>query len=149
MIAWFSQLLRRLGSLFRRGHADDDGADTELREVFFAELDDVTQTLERAFSIWRENNTDEAALKDLRRGFHTIKSSAHLVGEQPLGDFCRHFEQLAIRLMDKQAKVTPAIVVSVDQAVAVLPAFAKAIREGRAPPPQAVVLGNRVQRLLG
>lgn len=151
MIAWLSNLLQRLGSIFGRGgsHEDDDASDPELREVFFAELADVTQTLNRAFAVWKENSVDEAALKDLRRGFHTIKSSAQLVGAGALGDFCRHLEQLAIKLMDKQAKVTPAMVVTVEQAVALLPAFARSIREGRPPPPQAHALGNRVQRLLG
>lgn len=151
MIAWFSSLLQKLASVFRRGRGgdEDDGADAELREVFFAELSDVTQTLNRAVAIWRENNADEGALKDLRRGFHTLKSSAHLVGANGLGDFCRHFEQLAIKLMEKQVKISPAMIVTVEQAVALLPAFSKSIHEGRGPPTQALALGNRVQRLLG
>lgn len=151
MIAWINSLLQKLGSSFRRrrGGEEDDGADPELREVFFAELADVTQVLNLAVVVWRENNADESALKDLRRGFHTLKSSAQLVGAGGLGDFCRHFEQLAIKLMEKQVKLTPAMVVTVEQAVALLPAFAKSIREGRGPPTQALALGNRVQRLLG
>ncbi len=132
-----------------RGSAHNDDFDSELREVFFAELADVTQSLIEAFAAWRANAADDAALKQLRRGFHTIKGSAQMVGASALGDFCRHLEQLAIRLMEKQVKVTPAMVVTVEQAIALLPAFAKTVSDGRAPPPQSHALANRVQRLLG
>jgi chemosensory pili system protein ChpA (sensor histidine kinase/response regulator) len=150
MIEWCMALLRRLGSLFGIGgaNAHNDDFDPELREVFFAELEDVRQSLESAFAVWRGNATDDAALKQLRRGFHTIKGAAQMVGATALGDFCRHLEQLAIRLMEKQVKVTPAMVVTVEQAIALLPAFAKTVSDGRAPPPQSHAIANRVQRLL-
>ena len=119
MIAWFTSLLRRLGSIvgIGRGNTHDDDFDPELREVFFAELEDVTQLLERAFASWRANSADQAAMQNLRRGFHTIKGSALMVGATALGDFCRHLEQLSIRLMEQQLKVTPAMVVTIEQAI--------------------------------
>ncbi len=150
MIAWFTSLLRRIGALLGIGRAQtgNDDFDAELRDVFFAELDDVQQSLDRALGIWRANSADEAAMKDLRRGFHTIKGSAQLVGATALGDFCRHLEQLAIRLMEQKLKPTPAMVGTVEQAVALLPTFARSIKEGRTPPVQAQAIANRVQRLL-
>lgn len=150
MIAWLTDLLRRIGSLVGVGRAqtDSDEFDPELREVFFAELADVQQTLDSAFAIWRTNVADEAALKNLRRGFHTIKGSAQLVGAIALGDFCRHMEQLAIRLMEQKIKVTPAMIGTVEQAISVLPMFARTIREGRPAPVQAQAISNRAQRLL-
>ena len=151
MIAWLTDLLRRIGSLVGVGRAqtDSDEFDPELREVFFAELADVQQTLDSAFAVWRANVADEGALKNLRRGFHTIKGSAQLVGATALGDFCRHMEQLAIRLMEQKIKVTPAMIVTVEQAIAVLPMFARTIRDGRPAPVQAQAISNRAQRLLG
>lgn len=151
MIAWLSSLLRRLGSLLGlvRVQGDSDEFDPELREVFFAELEDVQETLEAALAVWRVDGGDEAALKNLRRGFHTIKGSALLVGADALGDFCRHLEMLAIRLMEKQVKVTPALVGTIEQAIALLPTFARSVREGRQPPLQAQSISNRVKRLLG
>lgn len=151
MFAWLTELLRRIGSLVGIGRAqtDSDEFDPELRDVFFAELADVQQTLEGAFVVWRGNTTDEAALKNLRRGFHTIKGSAQLVGATALGEFCRHLEQLAIRLMEHKIKVTPAMIGTMEQAIAVLPTFARTIREGRPPPVQAQAIANRAQRLLG
>lgn len=151
MITWFTSLLGRLTSMLGIGRAGAGNADfdPELREVFFAEMDDMTQTLDRAFAIWRVNAADQAALKNLRRGFHTIKGSALLVGAAALGEFCRHLEQLTIRLMEQQVKVTPALIVTVEQAIALLPAFAKSIRENRSPPAQWQAITKRAQRLLG
>ncbi|MBK8068473.1 MAG: Hpt domain-containing protein [Rhodanobacteraceae bacterium] len=151
VIAWLTDLLRRIGSRvgFGRAQTDSDEFDPELREVFFAELADVQQTLDSAFALWRVNVADEAALKNLRRGFHTIKGSAQLVGATALGDFCRHMEQLAIRLMEQKIKVTPAMIGTVEQAISVLPMFARTIREGRPAPVQAQAISNRAQRLLG
>ncbi|MBK9656075.1 MAG: Hpt domain-containing protein [Rhodanobacteraceae bacterium] len=103
--------------------------------------------LERAFAVWRANPADQAAMQNLRRGFHTIKGSALMVGANALGEFCRHLEQLSIRLMEQQLKVTPAMVVTIEQAIALMPAFAKSVRDGRAPP-QAHSITNRVQRLM-
>ncbi len=150
MIAWFTSILRRIAStlgISRQG-TDSDDFDPELREVFFAELEDVTQLLERAFVSWRANSADQAAMQNLRRGFHTIKGSALMVGAAALGDFCRHLEQLSIRLMEQQLKVTPAMVVTIEQAITLMPAFARSVRDGRSPPAQAHAIANRVQRLL-
>jgi chemosensory pili system protein ChpA (sensor histidine kinase/response regulator) len=104
--------------------------------------------LESAFAVWRVNAADEEALKKLRRGFHTIKGSAQMVGATALGDFCKHMEQLAIRLMEKKLKATPAMVATVEQAIGLLPTFARTLRDGLPAPVQAQSISNRVQRLL-
>jgi len=149
VIAWFTSLLRNLASKFGGGRAGNDDFDPELREVFFAELEEVTRTLEGAFALWRINAADQAALKNLRRGFHTIKGSALLVGAGALGEFCRPLEQLTIKLMEQQVKVSPAMIVTIEQAITLLPAFGKTIRDGRSPPPQAHAVAKRAERLLG
>ncbi|MBL8245841.1 MAG: hypothetical protein JNL89_16730, partial [Rhodanobacteraceae bacterium] len=51
--------------------------------------------------------------------------------------------------MEQKIKVTPAMIVTVEQAIAVLPMFARTIRDGRPAPVQAQAISNRAQRLLG
>lgn len=149
MIAWLRNALQGLGRLVRFGRAQtaSDDFDPELREVFFAELAEVQRTLEGAFAVWRANAADENALKDLRRGFHTIKGSAQMVGATALGEFCKHMEQLAIRLMEKKLKATPAMVGTVEQAIGLLPMFARTLRDGLPAPLQAQAIASRAQRL--
>ena len=135
--------------MLRVGRARNDDFDPELREVFFAEIEEVTRTLEGAFAAWRVNAADQVALKNLRRGFHTIKGSALLVGSNELGEFCKPLEELTIKLMEAQVKISPPILVTIEQAIGLLPAFAKSTRDGRAPPAQAHSIAKRAQRLLG
>ena len=56
-------------------------------------------------------------------------------------------EQLAIRLMDKKLKATPAMVGTVEQAIGLLPTFARTLRDGLPVPVQAQSISNRAQRL--
>jgi chemosensory pili system protein ChpA (sensor histidine kinase/response regulator) len=150
LIAWCKSLLFRLWpfSAYRRTGDERDDLDPEIREVFFAELDDVTEALNRAFAIWRADLTDQAAMKSLRRGFHTLKGSALIIGATALGEFCGRLEQLTIRMNDQKVTITPEVIKTIEQAIALLPAFAKATQSGRPPPPPARVIGNKAQRLL-
>lgn len=142
MISWFKSLLRK----FRPAGAAPMGGDPDLAEIFLAELGEVAQAATAAFAAWRANPADRDALVRMRRGFHTLKGSAPLIGSTALGEFCAHTERLTTRLIEMPAKVTPEIVSTVEQAVAVLPAFAKSMRESSTPPPLRTIT-ERVRRI--
>lgn len=151
MIAWCKSLLRKLWPTggAERAHAQPEDPDAEIREVFLAELNEVAQSLKRACADWRANPADQAALKTIRRGFHTLKGSAPLIGASTLAEFSRHLEQLTIQLIEKPLPVTPDMVNTVEQAIGLLPAFAISIRDSRPPPPMVRAIGLRAQRFLG
>lgn len=152
MIAWCQSLLRRLrsfvggqgGGVAESAPADDP--DAEIREVFLAELAEVTKALQSAFADWRAHPADADALKRLRRGFHTLKGSAPLVGATALSDTCRHLEHFIARLTDKTASAE--MVRVLDYAIQLLPACADAIRAARPLPPQLRAVSVQVQRYL-
>lgn len=149
MIAWCLSLLRKLRSPGRRAAAPvpQDDADAEIRDVFLAELADVTRALQSACADWRARPADAEALKRLRRGFHTLKGSAPLVGATALSECCRHLEQLVARFAEKPA--TPDMVRVVEYAIQTLPACAEAIRAARPLPPQLRAITAQVQRYVG
>jgi chemosensory pili system protein ChpA (sensor histidine kinase/response regulator) len=126
--------------------APQDDPDAEIREVFLAELADVTKALQSAFADWRARPADADALKRLRRGFHTLKGSAPLIGATALSDCCRHLEQLVARFAD--APATPDGVRVVEYAIQLLPACADAIRAARPLPAPLRAIGVQVQRYL-
>jgi chemosensory pili system protein ChpA (sensor histidine kinase/response regulator) len=136
LIAWLKSVWLRLwpGSTRAGGGDPGHGLDPELAEIFFAELAEVTGALRTAASAWRAAPGDPDALKQVRRGFHTLKGSAPLVGAAAIGELCAEIEQLLIRLGEAPAKITPEAIGVIDRAVALLPEFAAAIREGRAAP---------------
>jgi len=152
LIAWLQSLFDRVRSLVGGGRArlaQGDDADAELREVFLIELREVAHSLQTACADWRANPADADALKRLRRGFHTIKGSAPLVGAVALAESCRHLESLMARLLDRSAQPTAEMVRAVEQAIRWLPACADALRDGRAPPAQLRAIGEQVRRFLG
>lgn len=121
----------------------------ELRDAFLAELDDIVPSVTSTFAHWRSNTTDLAALKALRRGFHTIKGSAPLVGAESLGEFCKDLERLVIELHDRPTKITPITISTLAQAIELLAPFADSVRHNRAVPMLAASIGQRVRRLGG
>ncbi len=150
MIAWCLSVLRKLR--FRRGAAapvatPQDDADAEIRDIFLAELADVTKALQSAHADWRARPSDADALKRLRRGFHTLKGSAPLVGATALAECSRHLEQLVSRFAEKPA--TPDMVRVVEYAIQLLPACADAIRAARPLPVQLRAICAQVQRYVG
>jgi chemosensory pili system protein ChpA (sensor histidine kinase/response regulator) len=152
MIAWCQSLLRKLRSLIGgqaggvAASAAADDPDSEIREVFLAELAEVTKALQAAFADWRARPADADALKRLRRGFHTLKGSAPLVGATALSETSRHLEHFIARLADKPASAEMLRVV--DYAIGLLPACAEAIRSARPLPPQLRAISVQVQRYL-
>lgn len=152
LIAWCTSLLRKLLSMagIGRAHAPrpDTDADAEIREVFFAELREVTRSLQQACAAWRLDPSDQAAMKALRRGFHTLKGSAPLVGATALSDFSGRLEKLTARILEQPPPASPDLIAMVEQAIALLPAFAVAIRDARPAPAQARSIDDRIRRLL-
>ena len=152
LIAWLQSLLYRVRAWAGGGRArvaQGEDSDAEIREVFLIELREVAHALQAACADWRANPADADALKRLRRGFHTIKGSAPLVGAVALAESCRHLEQLMARLIERSAQPAPEIVRAVEQAIRTLPACADALRDGRAPPAQLRAIGEQVRRFLG
>ncbi len=123
----------------------DDG-DAELRAVFLAELVDVTRALQTACAQWRANPEDVEAQKRLRRGFHTLKGSAPLIGATALSECCKQLELLSMRFAERPP--TPDMVRVVEYAIQLLPACADAIRQAKPLPPQLRAIGAQVQRHL-
>ncbi len=153
LIAWFKSLLRRWSSpktgAGAAAHAQvDDGIDPELAEVFFHELGEVTKSLTSALATWRAHPNDQDALKKLKRGFHTLKGSAPLIGATALGEFAAQLERLIIRQIEKPLPATTDLYGTVEQAILLLPAFAHAARQKRPPPPMVRAVGHRVKSLL-
>lgn len=149
MIAWLQDVWRQLIGRFRRRPLLSGPVDPELRDVFLSELEDLDASMREAMTRWQQDPRDAVALKMLRRGFHTIKGSAGLIGADALAEFCRALEQMAIRIGDQSLRPTPAAVAAMGDAVKLLPAFGQAVRGRGRWPDQADAVLRRVQVVLG
>jgi chemotaxis protein histidine kinase CheA len=145
--AWFRRL-RGGAASGARGVVDSEDVDSEIRDVFFAELRDVSESIRSAWPKWKANPADNQALAQLRRGFHTLKGAGPIVGAHALGEFCGHVEHVLIALIEKKLKPSAVVIATLGEAVALLPLMADSVRNNTATPAQARMVGNKAVRLL-
>ncbi|MDP2246746.1 MAG: Hpt domain-containing protein, partial [Nitrosomonadales bacterium] len=69
-------------------------ADPELGEIFIAEAEEVLANVAQYLQALRINSTDREALKEVRRGYHTLKGSGRTVGLSALGEIAWSLEKL-------------------------------------------------------
>jgi len=132
-----------------RGGALREAVDPDVRDVFIGELDEIAENLCALLPAWRANRGDTDLLQAIRRGFHTIKGSGLMVGANTLGRFCGRIERLALNLIERRGKASPEVIAAIEEAIALLPACAKAIRDDQALPTALLGLSERAQQLRG
>lgn len=140
-----------MGGLLGRAAGDQVGEDIDpdVREVFLGELAEVTETLAQLHPVWRSDRSDPETLQSIRRGFHTLKGSGLMVGAHALGEFCGRIEEVALCLIERRAKAAPEMIPIIDDAIGVLPACSRSIRDRRPMPAAVRQLTYRAQQCLG
>ena len=96
-------------------------ADPEFLQLFVEEARENAARLAVLFPQWEQNPQDAAALRDLRRAFHTLKGSGRMVGAQRIGEFSWSVESLLNRVISQTLLRSPDIVSIVRDAVAAMP----------------------------
>ncbi len=84
-----------------------DEIDEEIIEIFLEEAEEEHQNISNLLSQWEADVSNENALKDMRRSFHTLKGSGRLVGAKDLGEFAWAFENMLNRVIDNTVEVSP------------------------------------------
>ena len=100
-----------------KGPADIDPA---MLGIFLDEFDSVQSQLQERLPRWLEDGSDNRALADLRRGFHTLKGSGRMVGATEVGDFAWSFEDLLNRLIEGKIRFSEPLAEALRLAVAAL-----------------------------
>ncbi len=115
-----------------------DEVDDEIIEIFMEEAEEEHANIQRLLPQWVSNQQDEAALKDLRRSFHTLKGSGRLVGASDVGEFAWAFENMLNRVIDKTITPGPEMFQVLERAEQALPEmFALFAKKER--PPQSIL----------
>ncbi len=145
---WLINLWHKLRGARSLNQSRLSDVDDELLGAFLAEIDELVPSLRTALEAWRHNSQDAKALRELRRGFHTIKGAAPMVGAVNLGEFGKDLENLLIALAERPARVRAGANDVIAQAVELLPLFAQTLRTGRKDPPAANRIRLQAQNLL-
>ncbi|HDK38003.1 MAG TPA: response regulator, partial [Thiolapillus brandeum] len=109
-----------------------DDIDPDIFDIFMEEAAEELEVIQSQYPLWKADHSDEQALQNFRRSFHTLKGSGRMVGAQIIGEFSWAVENLLNRIMEGSVEPDAEIIAYLDDIVAVLPVLVKAQAEGGA-----------------
>ena len=80
---------------------DSFDQDEEIREIFIEEVEEVLEAVAEFFPQWSADFGNIAALKEFRRGFHTLKGSGRMVGARVMAELAWSIESMLNRVLDQ------------------------------------------------
>ncbi len=110
---------------------EDDAIDDEILEIFVDEAEEVLETIFEFLPIWKSEPTNEEALTEIRRAFHTLKGSGRMVGATVVGELAWSIENLLSRVIEKTVTANPAVMDVITEAVGQIPEGVTAFKEGQ------------------
>lgn len=105
---------------------DDDLIDEDILEIFIEEAGEVLETIETFFPKYKADASDDDALTEFRRAFHTLKGSGRMVGATIVGETAWAVENMLNRLIDGTIERSDDLLRVVEEVTAEVPALVKA-----------------------
>ena len=112
---------------------DDYSMDEDIRDIFIEEAQEVLAELDEQIPVWEVDTHELVALKDIRRGFHTLKGSGRMVGAHQIGEMCWAVENMLNRVLDGTLAVSDALVGFIKDTHRKLPTLVEDFQQQRAP----------------
>ena len=103
-----------------------DEIDADIFDIFMEEAAEELEVIQSQYPLWREDASNEAALQDFRRSFHTLKGSGRMVGAHVIGEFAWAVENLLNRIMDGSVTPSSEVIAYLDDVVAAVPVLIEA-----------------------
>ena len=103
-----------------------DVIDAEIFDIFMEEAGEELEVIQSQYPLWREDASNEAALQDFRRSFHTLKGSGRMVGAHVIGEFAWAVENLLNRIMEGSVTPSSEVIAYLDDVVAAVPVLIEA-----------------------
>ena len=107
----------------------DEQGDAELRAVFSEEAEEVVLTLDENLTRWQLDPDDEVAVREIRRGFHTLKGSGRMVGALQIGELAWAIENMLNRVLDGTLHSVGEIQLAARSARELMPALLLAFKQ--------------------
>ncbi|MDO4426570.1 MAG: Hpt domain-containing protein [Moraxella sp.] len=127
---------------------DDFEFDEDIREIFVEEAEEVLESLADLLPSWQANPSNLNPLKDIRRGFHTLKGSGRMVGANNLGEMAWAVENLLNRVLDGTVPSTPVLVDFVIETTGLIPAMVQDFSDKETPRSDPAIVVLKANNLL-
>ncbi len=106
----------------------DKAFDAELLDIYLTEAEEVLAHIAQNCQALRVNATDNHALVEVRRSFHTLKGSGRTVGLSALGEVAGKVEIFLNGVLDKKTSLTSPQVGAIEQVSAAFADWAAKLR---------------------
>lgn len=110
---------------------NDDAMDSEITDIFVEEATEVLENIDQQLPIWRNRLTDQGALTEIRRGFHTLKGSGRMVKALDLGELAWKIENMLNRVINGTISASEPMVKLVAATRNVMPTLLDAFKHQR------------------
>ena len=111
---------------------DDDDFDEEIMEIFIEDARDSVNTINNNYPAWRDND-DNAAMLEVRRGFHTIKGSGRMVGVTDIAELAWAFESMLNMIRDGKMSKNEYMPALIERVMQVFPVMIDGLESGTKP----------------
>ncbi|MBL8505210.1 MAG: Hpt domain-containing protein [Methylobacillus glycogenes] len=111
-----------------QGHALPDD---ELLGIYLEEAEEVLASIAQQLQALRVNATNQQALTEVRRAFHTLKGSGRTVGLMDLGEVAAIVEALLNVVLERKLNPSPELLAYLGDAAAAFAAWVGALREAQ------------------
>ena len=104
---------------------DAQDSDPDIKEIFIEEAEEVLAEITPRYEQWRTAPSDLTELKEVRRGFHTLKGSGRMVGAYYTGELAWSIEDMLNRILDRTITVSADIIQLIADVLATYPDLVK------------------------
>ncbi|MFT5008284.1 MAG: chemosensory pili system protein ChpA (sensor histidine kinase/response regulator), partial [Granulosicoccus sp.] len=123
---------------------DDDLIDDEILEIFVEEAEEVLAVINEFVPQYKADQSNQAALTEFRRAFHTLKGSGRMVRATVVGETAWAVENMLNRMIDGSIPYSADLIRVVEEVAAAVPALVKAFETKQ--PPDSVGADQLAQR---
>ncbi len=108
---------------------NDDLIDDEIIEIFLEEAEEVLETLQEYWPVYRANHDDQDAQSTVRRAFHTLKGSGRMVQAAVIGELAWSIENMLNRVIDKTVQLSENGSLLIDHVITCIPDLIEDFRQ--------------------
>ena len=105
--------------------------DDDILEIFVEEVGEVLERVDQWLPQWAAEFSNEEALTEVRRAFHTLKGSGRIVGANVIGEMAWSIENMLNRVLDGTVEPSQQIAAVTREARTAVPALCQAFESRR------------------
>lgn len=110
---------------------EDDLIDDEIIEIFLEEAEEVLETLQESWPVYKASHDDQESQSTVRRAFHTLKGSGRMVKAEVLSELAWSIENMLNRVIEQTINLSDNGCALIDHVISCIPELTEDFRDRR------------------